>query len=195
MTQQIADDKTKASRSIPKRRMETQEFGSVQKVKYFDSLHYRTEKKYFQPIVPRQFLMDDTYYHHKRHRLPAWDELFLDLVYVAVIYQVGEILKESPISGEIMNHFLLVMIPVWMTWALMDRFNNIFGSSTFTYKAFSWIYHLFVASLGIYAPNAFHAEAADNTSNAFLICYFGSQLFAFFFGLTVGVYFCCTQDE
>lgn len=73
----------------PARKLTTTDFGVMEKVRYYDSIHYRNRLRWFQPLVPRQFYVNDVYYHQMRQRLPAWDELFLDLVYVAAFLQVG----------------------------------------------------------------------------------------------------------
>ncbi len=67
----------------------TQEFGPIKNIKVYDSMHYAEPRRWFQPLAPRQFYQNDTFYMERSERLPAWDELLFDLVYIAVIVELG----------------------------------------------------------------------------------------------------------
>jgi hypothetical protein len=91
-------------------------------------------------------------------------------------------LKDSSISPSLLHEFLIVIIPVWISWFTIDYFGNMFASSTFTYKVFSWIYHICVLAMGSSSNSVFVSQRAADT---FIISYFLSQFLAFFFSLSL----------
>ncbi len=78
---------------------------------------------------PRQYYIDDVLYREKDFRHVSWDEvqtklfrprpiltftqLFMDLIYVAVVNRIGYMVKKKPLYTSDVNHFALVFIPVW----------------------------------------------------------------------------------
>jgi low temperature requirement protein LtrA len=79
------------------------------------------------------------------------------------------------------------MVPIWLTWFTMDGLNNMYGSASFTYKVFGWIYHTFVIGMGVATPYVFPVTTTSlsKAASVFLMCYFLSQLLVFLFGLTL----------
>jgi hypothetical protein len=115
----------------------TQEFGKItEHVQFYDSLHYKARHRFFQPFVPRQFFIQQTLYTEREDRLPAWDELFFDLIYVAVILLLGDILKQGKVSLASLQHFCLVMMPIWNTWLLGNKIPFFYKKKVFNLK---WI--------------------------------------------------------
>jgi low temperature requirement protein LtrA len=171
----------------------TNEFGAIQPQRAYDSLHYQKRLSWFHPLFPRQFYSNGVYYFAEHERLPSWDELFLDLVYVGVIYNISEILRDKPISLESLHHFFLVAIPLLNTWYTMNKITNSFGSSDMTFKAFTWIYHILVLLMSVYAPGVMiskdqallYGETFPGTAPVFITIYFVSQSFILLYGLSL----------
>lgn len=143
--------------------------------------------------MPRQFYSNGVYYHSKRERLPSWDELFLDLVYVAIIYNCGEILKAAPITMDSLQHFILVTVMCLNTWYAQNYVSNSFSSSDMTYRIFLWVYHILALLMSVYGPGvmitkeeAYSSHVAfPGTANAFISFYFASQAWLMIGGLSV----------
>ena len=85
------------------------------------------------------------------------------------------------------------MIPVWNTWNLMDRMSNLFGAANFTFKSFTWIYHILVVTMGVNAQNCFDPNPKANTAAIFVSAYFLSQALCLVFGFSVEFFFLITD--
>ncbi|KAJ3088214.1 hypothetical protein HK102_009287 [Quaeritorhiza haematococci] len=146
-----------------------EEFGQA-KMKFIepDRSHRR---RLFAPIRPRQYFIGDILYRERKPRKVTWDELFLDLIYVAVINRMGYILKEDKVTGQTVNKFLLVFIPVWLTWIVTHYNSNRFGAESFVHRLFSWANMILVAGMGTNAENAFNDDPSKNTANVFIITF------------------------
>ncbi len=101
------------------------------------------------------------------------------------VFIIGEILRHNQLSLKSINEFCLVMIPVWNSWNLMDRMSNLFGAANFTFKTFTWIYHIMVVTMGVNAQNCFEPNPQGNTASIFVSAYFLTQALCFIFSFSV----------
>ena len=106
-------------------------------------------------------------------------------MYIAVIIEIGQILSMAQLTLQSIHQFILVMIPIWNSWMLLDRVTNMFGAQNVTYKAFSGLYHILVATMGVNAGNAFDLNPQENTAPIFLSAYFFTQILCLLMCFTV----------
>ncbi|KAJ3310216.1 hypothetical protein HDU76_003422 [Blyttiomyces sp. JEL0837] len=127
--------------------------------------------------VPRQYFVDDVLHREKHPRKVSWDELFLDLLFIAIISQCEKYLKKGKenITWTDLNHFALVFTPVWMTWLGIHHYSNRFGTYDMFYKFYIWIQLMLAAGMGINAQYVFGPDG-ENTGSIFCATFLLSRL-------------------
>jgi low temperature requirement protein LtrA len=78
-----------------------------------DDPHHRTHL-WCRKEEPRQYFIGDVLHREKEHRKVSWDELFMDLLYVAVFSRLGYTLKVPIISWELFEEYCLTFIVCWV---------------------------------------------------------------------------------
>lgn len=101
-------------------------------------------------------------------RKVTWDELFMDLVYVAVFSRLGLIIKDFSITGTDINWYILAFYPVWATWNQIQMILTRFGADSFTSRNLIRINLILVAGMGIYALDVGSEDPLINTANEFI---------------------------
>lgn len=105
----------------------------------------------------------------------SWDELFLDLIYVAVINRVGEEIKNANLESAV--KFALVLYPVWKSWVLIEYQANRYGENT-VQKLFQWLVIVLVSLMGTSSQHVFDTVS---TGNLFIISYLLIRLIYFLY--------------
>ncbi|RKO89499.1 bacterial low temperature requirement A protein-domain-containing protein [Blyttiomyces helicus] len=155
------------------------EFGALEDIKI-----HEPSKEHAHKLLcsgkPRQYFVDDVLHRESKARKTTWDELFLDLVFVAAINRVGTILKTNDVDGALVNQFAITFIPpnppdlppsrppqIWKAWQTIQAYTNRFGSSDFLSKLMLWLHTLLIAALGITSENVYTSPDSENTSRLF----------------------------
>ncbi|MCB0130435.1 MAG: low temperature requirement protein A [Caldilineaceae bacterium] len=94
--------------------------------------------------------------HHSEHeaRKISWLELFYDLVYVATLIQLGDLLS-SDVSLMGFLRFALLFIPIWWTWTGITFYSNRFIVDDLLHRVLIFAQIMAVAVLGLSAKGAF----------------------------------------
>lgn len=142
------------------------EFGIIKnEVKFIDDQLEEHAHKLFTPIRARQFFQGKTLYREKGLRKVSWDELFLDLVYVASFNKIGHYLYYP--SWSALSQFLVVLYPVVNSWQLYHWTSNRYGDNTYG-RIFLWVTIVLVSLMGCSAEQSFATESSENTGNVFI---------------------------
>lgn len=99
------------------------------------------------------------------HRKVGWLELFYDLVYVAIIVQLGNKLS-SNVSPEGFLEFALLFIPIWWVWMGTTFYSNRFRADDFVHRLLVFAQIFVVSGLAITVENGL-----GETSVGFALCY------------------------
>ncbi len=96
----------------------------------------------------------------------GWLELFYDLIYVATIIQLGDLLtRNATPTGALL--FVALFVPVWWSWTGMMFYFNRFVADDAWHRVLVFAQMFAIAHLGISVTGAFGA-----TSAAFALAYF-----------------------
>ncbi len=99
------------------------------------------------------------------HRKVSWLELFYDLVYVAIIVQLGNKLSDN-VSAEGFVEFLLLFIPIWWVWMGTTFYSNRFRADDLVHRLLVFAQIFVVSGLAITVANGL-----GETSVGFALCY------------------------
>ena len=104
--------------------------------------------------------------HSGEERKISWLELFYDLIYVATIIQLGDLLSGavSPAGAAL---FVLLFIPVWWSWTGMMFYFNRFVVDDAWHRLLVFAQMFAVANMAISVTGAF-----GDRSQAFALAYF-----------------------
>lgn len=105
----------------------------------------------------------------------SWLELFYDLLFVAAIAKVTEVLLEvedGRVSGELFLRFVLIFIPIWWSWVGQTLFINRYGKDFVHQKLIVLFSMVFVAIMSVSLNVDF-----DRYYPSFLLGYAGIRLF------------------
>ncbi|MEW5872840.1 MAG: low temperature requirement protein A [Chloroflexota bacterium] len=91
---------------------------------------------------------------HGEERKVTWLELFYDLVYVAVLIQLGNVLSEQ-ISLEGFGRFVILFLPLWWAWTGMTFYMNRFVVNDLPHRLLIYLQITAIAVLGISLEGAF----------------------------------------
>lgn len=103
-------------------------------------------------------------------RKVTWLELFYDLVYVATIIQLGNVLSEN-ISWMGFFEFVSLFLPVWWSWMGVTFYANRFLSDDVWHRVLIFVQIFAVAALAIGVPTAFEPGISR-----FALAYVGVRL-------------------
>lgn len=163
----------------------TQEFGEVKDIKAYHSIHYKNERPFIDPLVPRRFFLNGTLYIEAKERKMAWDEPLFEVIYLIVIEEIAQMMQTETLDSALVENFCLVIIPIWITWFNIERLNNLFGAENTTFKFFSWIYYVCVVTMAVNALNVFAEDPEQCTIIPYLGAYFLSQGLCLFYSLSL----------
>ncbi|KAJ3196255.1 hypothetical protein HK101_009626 [Irineochytrium annulatum] len=152
-----------------------EEFGEA-KIKLYDKMCEDSTEKLFCRARPLQYFVGDVLHREKTPRKVNWDELFLDLIFVATIARCESFLKVPVVTWDELNKFCLVFAPVWQHWLYTHNHSNRFAAYDLYHKVYTWIMMILNAGMGINAQNAF-SEGDQNTGNLFIITFLLGRLF------------------
>ena len=148
-------------------------FGAL---KHFVDLDYHPEEKLIRQPVVRQYFRNelqpdgtkrDVLYRESEHRSATWNELFFDLVMVAVLHTVGEELVND-FGGPSLQLFLLTFVPIWNIWVDMCSFLNVHDNGDLLIKFYVFVQMTLVVGMGASATYALETTTAQFIG-AFLI--------------------------
>lgn len=86
-------------------------------------------------------------------RKVSWLELFYDLVYVATLIQLGDLLSENVSVAGFLEFFLL-FIPIWWSWTGITFWNNRFVADDVLHRVLIFAQIFCIAALGISVKGA-----------------------------------------
>lgn len=132
---------------------------------------------------PRQFFVGTILYQEELHRKMTWDELFLDLVFVAIIAALTLIFKDEGVNWETFEKFYLIYVPVFLSWQTITVYMNRFKQYVFWDKSILYLSMILVIGMGLNAENSFNEKVSENTSNIFIVTYLVFR--AFYLGIYV----------
>ncbi len=81
----------------------------------------------------------------------SWLELFYDLIFVAAIIQLGNVLAANVASGGF-GIFAGLFVPLWLAWAGFTFFMNRFSLDDFAHRLTVFVAMFSVGGMAIYAP-------------------------------------------
>ncbi len=91
---------------------------------------------------------------HGETRKVTWLELFYDLVYVAVLIQLGNVLSED-VSWAGVLRFAVVFAPIWWAWTGITFYMNRFVVDDLWHRLLIYLQIVAIAVLGISVEQAF----------------------------------------
>lgn len=92
---------------------------------------------------------------HGEVRKVTWLELFYDLVYVAVLIQLGNILSDD-VSPVGLMRFVVLFVPVWWAWTGITFYMNRFVADDVVHRLLIYLQIVAIAILGVSAAGAFN---------------------------------------
>lgn len=96
-------------------------------------------------------------------REESWLELFYDLVYVAMIIQLGNVLSdEVSVAGAVV--FVGLFVPIWWTWTVYTFFMNRFVVDDVTQRVLTFVQVFAIVGVGISVGGASGALASQFAS-------------------------------
>jgi low temperature requirement protein LtrA len=104
-------------------------------------------------------------------RHATWLELFLDLVFVVAITQVGTTLSSEPTAAGFVR-YLALFVPIWWAWAGFTFYATRFDTDDLVYRTVTLLGMFAVAALATTIPDALHGG-----QNAFVLAYVAVRLF------------------
>lgn len=102
---------------------------------------------------------------HEEHRTVGWLELFFDLVFVATLIELGNLLSND-VSLTGFFRFVMLFVPVWWAWAGNTFFANRFLVDDPLHRFFVFIQMLGLSGMAISIQGAF-----DDLGNQFVLGY------------------------
>lgn len=102
---------------------------------------------------------------HKEERKVTWLELFYDLVYVATLIQLGNMLSDD-VSVTGFLQFVALFIPIWWSWTGLTFYTNRFVVDDVVHRTIVFAQIIGVATLGISIAGAF-----GDLANQFTLSY------------------------
>lgn len=99
---------------------------------------------------------------HGEDRRVTWLELFYDLVYVAVLIQLGNTLSED-VSPDGVVRFVVLFVPIWWAWTGITFYMNRFVADDLWHRLLIYLQIVAVAVVGVSVAQAFgplHAQFA-----------------------------------
>ncbi len=91
---------------------------------------------------------------HGEERKVTWLELFYDLVYVATLIQLGNLLSEDISVGGVMR-FIILFVPIWWAWTGITFYMNRFVVDDVWHRSLIYLQIAAIAFLGISLEGAF----------------------------------------
>ncbi|KAJ3158463.1 hypothetical protein HK101_001316 [Irineochytrium annulatum] len=157
-----------------------EEFGPLSAdIKFMDERIIVDHVKYklFTKFRPRQFFVGSVLHREKRARKVLWDELFMDLIFIAVLNKIVNTVRYAPIiDGDVVNRFILLLYPVWSSWCLVNGVSNRFGISGFGARLIYWFFMILIYGIGIQAAHVWNPDPSLNTESMFVGIYCGVKI-------------------
>ncbi|MCA9627761.1 MAG: low temperature requirement protein A [Myxococcales bacterium] len=92
-----------------------------------------------------------------RERRVGWLELFYDLIYVALIIQLGNMLSEHVgLAGTVA--FAGLFVPIWFTWTGFTFYSNHFVTDDFVHRALVFVQMFAIGGVAVSVPGLFRKE-------------------------------------
>jgi low temperature requirement protein LtrA len=138
-------------------------FGALTNFKIIE--YDNDERSLLQKPLLRQYFIGKILYRTKHERKVTWDELFFDLVFVAVIALLGQVLH-SDVTSENIKKFIMLFYPIWSCWLNTTNFTNRFGAHDLSFKLYVLLNAVLTLGMGITATHAL--DKADSTYSVFM---------------------------
>ncbi|CAG8551478.1 2016_t:CDS:10 [Diversispora eburnea] len=118
----------------------------------------------------RQYWHKGTLHREADERHASYTELFFDLIFVAVVRNLGHTLV-SDISGTNVERFILTFYPIWRVWLDVVSYLNIFSSEDLVEKFIILWEMVLVIVMGTHASDIIHS-----TRSTFIISFVIARL-------------------
>ena len=106
---------------------------------------------------------------HRHEESTTWLELFFDLVYVAILVQLGNRLSHD-LSLQGVTEYALLFIPIWLSWLEPVFYSRRFPTDDIGHRI------LTVAYMGVMLSMAFELhDVTGDTATTFLLAYAASK--------------------
>lgn len=92
-----------------------------------------------------------------RERRVGWLELFYDLIYVALIIQLGNLLSEH-VSLIGAAAFAALFVPIWFTWTGFTFYSNRFVTDDFVHRALVFVQMFAIGGVAVSVHGLFRKE-------------------------------------
>lgn len=107
---------------------------------------------------------------HGEERRVGWLELFYDLIYVAAIIQVGNVLSENIGFGGFLG-FFGIMAPIWWAWTGFTFYMNRFVIDDVLHRCMVFVQMLFIGAVAVCVPLVFEGDVVG-----FALAYAGTRV-------------------
>jgi len=156
----------------------------VKNLKYIDDEDEVEEEEHlFKRPRARQFVYDGALVREREERKALFHELFLDLVFVAVIAKLGENLS-GDVSWWGVEQYILLFAPVWRVWADTHFYLNRFDLVDTTTKLVLYSQMLLLIGAGVSSVNCF-----ESSSTLFVSCILLARSVLALLYATYGIFF------
>jgi low temperature requirement protein LtrA len=115
-----------------------------------------------------------------RERRTSWLELFYDLIFVAVISHLSQVLSRGVTPASV-TAFVVLSIPVWWVWVGGTLYNERFEADDVSHRLIVFIQMVPVIGLAVNIGDAFGARG-----DQFIVAYVASRLLIIFLWLRGG---------
>ncbi|KAJ3209614.1 hypothetical protein HK099_008471 [Clydaea vesicula] len=163
------------------------EFGELTdtEIRYIDTsemekLDRELRHTWFTNIHVRQYFHGNILYRERHMRKVTWDELFIDLLYVALFNRAGHIIGHHPDMNGL-TEYLLVIYPIINSWTLLTYQSNRYGVN-FYFKVYSWFAVVLAAVMGVNCENIANSDPHENTSHPFIISFLIARFLYLLYG-------------
>jgi len=106
---------------------------------------------------------------HRHEEGATWLELFFDLIYVAILIEMGNRLG-SNLSLQGVVEFVLLFAPIWLSWLEPVIYSRRFPTDDIGHRLLTFLYMLLLVALAM----EIHDITGD-TAQAFLLAYAGTK--------------------
>ncbi|CAG8512414.1 1861_t:CDS:10 [Funneliformis mosseae] len=157
-------------------------FGTLQKLEIIadeeDSAeeYHKHDRLMRKPRV-RQYFHAGTLHREAEERRVNFTELFWDLIFVAVIGNLGHVLVED-VSLVNIERFILTFYPIWRIWYDMTLYLNMYSSDDLLEKFLLFFEMVLVITMGSHASDLF-----GETTHIFLISFVIARMTFMFLNL------------
>eukprot|EP00127_Corallochytrium_limacisporum_P003473 Clim_evm101s149 gene=Clim_evmTU101s149 len=149
---------TEKNRHVEEKKREILKFGAVEIEEMEEDEQETSLRTFFSKPRLQQYFKDGKLVRSFREGKANWDELFFDLIFVAVFAVIGHHFAYNA-SGRGFEQYFITFAAVWKTWAETHLIMNQFSPNDFYFKSFLYLLMLTLVGMGVMAEGAFGVTA------------------------------------